>query len=156
MEKFIFICLFLTVGCLVAGCYDCGPRAEPTISLGVNFPTTDSLLRVSALGIKSDSAFRDFSIRDFNGGGQVPLSLLQDSTTYLFYFTDRTDTLTLFYERIFDARQECGYYVDIAAPKGRRYRSTFRDVQTFYDSYLGEIKGIGHRTAFGISVRVSR
>jgi len=156
MKNIFFAFLFLVVGGMASGCYDCGPQAEPAISLSVYFPPTDTLLRVSALGVKADSAFREFRISGFNGGGQAPLSLLQDSTTYLFYFTDRVDTLTLFYERIFDSRRQCGYYVDIAEPKGRRYHSNFRDVQATYYPYIGEIKGLKHSTAYGISVSVFR
>lgn len=155
MKNISFVFLLLAVGGMAAGCYDCGPQAEPTISLSVSFPTTDSLLRVSAMGAKSDSAFQQFFITNHSGAGQAPLSLLQDSTTYLFYFTDRVDTLTLFYERIFAARQECGYYVDIVEPKGPRYHSTFRNVSATYSPYTGERKGI-HSFAFGISVIISR
>ncbi len=140
----------------MVSCYDCGPRAEPTLSMSVSFGPSDSLLRISALGIESDSAFQRFiDIGTQRGGGLVPLSLQQDSTTYLFYFENKVDTLTLFYRRVFETRRSCGYYLDILEPKGPRYRSTFTTTNVNYSPYTGEFKGL-HSTAYGISVSLTK
>jgi hypothetical protein len=156
MRKYRTGFLFLIVACFATSCYDCGPQAEPLITLSVR-AENHTLQRVTALGAISDSVFNRFPFERNNGFGELPLSLLQDSTTYLFYFEDRVDTLTLFYKRIFDVRRECGYYVDIAPPTGRQYqyRSTFSATEVIYSPYVGEMKGL-YPTAFGISVSLTR
>ncbi len=154
MKKIIHTFFFLGGMVGLAGCYDCGPRAEPTISLSVSRSETptSSLQSVSAIGVKSDSLFRQFSIKGSSGSGQLPLSLLQDSTTYLFYFADRVDTLTLFYKRIFDTCSECGYYLDIAEPDGPHFHSTFSNTTATYYPYTGKVEGLNGSGAYGILV----
>jgi hypothetical protein len=149
----LLLLLFFLAATLIS-CYDCGPKAEPTLNLSVE-AATHTLQKVTALGAISDLAFQSFQTGKDRGFGEVPLSLLQDSTTYLFYFEDRVDTLTLFYRRIFDVRRECGYYMDIAPPAGRRFRSTFSQTEVSFSPYTGEVKGF-YTTAYGISLRVAR
>jgi hypothetical protein len=154
MTNFLRTCDFLLMAGLMASCYDCGPKAEPLVDFDINTGMF-TLKKVGALGAVSDSLFQSFTIHKNIGYGKLPLSLLHDSTTYLFYFEDRVDTLTLYYQRIFDTRKQCGYYVDIAPPVWEQYRSTFSSVRINYSPYVGEILGFTP-TAFGISVYVSR
>jgi len=153
MKRFIPISLFLLLSCAAVSCYDCGPKAEPYIFLSVS-SASSPLQRIRAVGARSDSAFDAFILP--NSYRQLPLSLLQDSTTYLFYFSDRVDTLTLFYKRIFDTRGECGYYLDIVAPDGPRFHSTFLKTEVYYSPYTGKNKGLAGSGAYGISVRLER
>lgn len=153
MKRYLSIFIFLLISGAAVSCYDCGPQAEPYLTLSVNSPNFP-LQRISAMGVKSDSAFEAFLLPD--SYGQLPLSILQDSTTYLFYFSDRVDTLTLFYKRIFDTRRECGYYLDIVEPDGPRFHSTLANTEVNYSPYTGKIEGLFGSNAHGISVRVVR
>jgi hypothetical protein len=125
---------------------------EPLVDISLS--PRNQLVRVSALGARSDSIFNRDTPSPFSYYNKIPISLLQDSTTFLFYSKDKVDTLTLYYKRVFDTSKRCGYYNDIKAPeRGPYYRSTFPMVEVEYYSYLGaqEPKHYGPR---GISIRI--
>ena len=127
--------LLLVLPWIATSCYDCGPMGEPLVNISLS--PRNQLVRVSALGAKSDSLFNR-GLSEYGYHGLLPISLLQDSTTFLFYFPDRVDTLTLYYERVFDLDSQCGFYNDVKAPKrGPNYRTTFKEVNVEYHSYLG-------------------
>jgi hypothetical protein len=132
--------LFLLVACFTAGCYDCGPQAEPTITLSIARESLPDLREIGAMGTKSDTVLRKIVLADFFNTVDLPVSMLQDSTTFLLFSDDTTDTLTLFYQRIFDIKKQCGYYIDLTKPtSGPHFRSTLPNVAVEYNSYLGPI-----------------
>ncbi|GEM_PF-1289730 len=139
MKNYLSGSLLLVVACISLGCYDCGPQAEPTIQLNIDRSSLPTLYRISALGTQSDSAFlRALEPGLFGNTVGLPVSMLQDSTTYLLYSENQTDTLTLFYKRIFDIKKQCGYYIDLAEPDASpRFRTTIANVSVEYNSYLG-------------------
>lgn len=153
MKRHLSVFLFLLISGAAVSCYDCGPKAEPTVDFNMSFDSLYGLKRVSAVGAKSDSAFRlnnPYSLRYHYG--QYPISLLQDSTTFVFYAANRTDTLTLFYERIFDTDKKCGYFVDIG---GGRFKSTFKNVWVEFGSYRGDVVIGKQNGGPGIRVNIS-
>lgn len=140
MRKYRTGFLVLLVACSVAGCYDCGPQAEPTITLNIERESLPNLREIGAVGTKSDSLLRRIELTDFFNTVELPVSMLQDSTTFLLFSENTIDTLTLFYKRIFDVKKQCGYYIDLAEPtSGLRFRSTLPNVAVEYSSYLGPI-----------------
>jgi hypothetical protein len=153
MQRYFPISLFLLLSCAAVSCYDCGPKAEPTAEFNMSFDSLYGLKKISAVGAKSDSAFNQnspYSSRYHYG--QYPISLLQDSTTFIFYAANRTDTLTLFYERVFDTDSKCGYYVDI---EGRSFKSTFKSVWVEFGSYRGDVVIGKQHGGAGIRVNIS-
>ena len=65
-----------------------------------------------------------------------PISLRADSTTYVYKYEDskkNADTLTIFYEREFRYKGDCGFVVNANKPRdGRTHRSTFEKVEVRY------------------------
>ena len=157
MKKLLYGLFFIFTASIAVGCYDCGPRAEPTITLSLHLDTLQAIRRISALSAKSDSAFSNFELGRYYGTARLPVSLLQDSTTFLLYADNRVDTLTLFYKRIFDTKRECSYYVDLTAPEaGPPFRTSLNQpVQVEYSSYLGE-RGFKILDPQGIRVTIGR
>ncbi|GAB3170244.1 hypothetical protein [Telluribacter humicola] len=136
MFKFLRALILLVLPWIMVSCYDCGPMGEPFVDISLS--PKNQLVRISALGAKTDSLFRLDTLSSFGYHGQLPISLLQDSTTFLFYFPNHVDTLTLYYQRVFDESKTCGYYNDIKAPvRGPSYRSTFPGVHVEYYPYQG-------------------
>lgn len=126
------------------GCIDCGPQQE--LSARINFLTAKDSLhlkQIYALGALDQKIFQEQTAYfnrydDFSLAG-LPISLLADSTTYVFAFDNRTDTLTLFYQRDFYYKDNCGFVVDTKRPAGREdTQSTFSRVNTYYESYIKE------------------
>ena len=142
------------------GCIDCGPQQELTAR--VNFSgVKDSihLNQVYALGALDQQSFKK-QTEDFNqlhSQLQFPISLLADSTTYVLEFDNRTDTLTLFYQRDFYYKKNCGFVVDTKRPaRLEDSKSTFSQVNVFYDSYLMErITLTGGIGGGGINVNIT-
>lgn len=138
MRKYHTSFLFLLVACFAAGCYDCGPQAEPSITLNIARESLPNLREIGAMGTKSDTVVRKIVSGDLFNTVDLPVSMLQDSTIFLLFSENTTDTLTLFYKRIFDIKKQCGYYIDLAEPtSGPRFRSTLPNVAVEYNSYLG-------------------
>ncbi len=152
MIKLLRILILLTLPWITTSCYDCGPMGEPFVE--ISLPQKDQLIRISALGAKSDSIFNRDTMSLYFSYSRFPISLLQDSTTFLFHFPDHVDTLTLYYQRVFDTSKKCGYYNDIKAPeRGPYYRSTFPKVHVEYHSYLGS-REPGHYALRGIYIQI--
>ncbi|TDB58221.1 hypothetical protein [Arundinibacter roseus] len=157
MKKLVRGFFYIFTAGIAVSCYDCGPQAEPTITLSLRQDTLQTIQRISALDAKSDSAFSTLDPGSYYGTATLPVSLLQDSTTFLLYAENRVDTLTLFYKRIFDSKRECGYYVDLSAPEaGPPFKTTLNQpVQVEYSSYLGprDFKG---PSPLGIRITIGR
>lgn len=145
------------------GCFDCGPQRELTASLYINKGQKPAipLRRVYALGALDQQIFQK-QVEDFNTGNPFPdftfpISLNADSTTYVFEFETRTDTLTLFYKRDFYYKDKCGFVTDTQSPgTWRNNKSTFSEVNVIYQSYLRrDITLMGSNGGEGISVNIS-
>lgn len=162
--KIIILLFFLAL--LLSGCIDCGPQKELTIRLLINaYPDTFLLKKVTAPGaidlsifdaqVKSNASQSYYNqSRDFT----VPISLNADSTTYIFEFENRTDTLTLFYSRDFYYKDGCGFVVDAKYPNTPfETKSTFKYVHVDYQSYIldEKIRPFGTSEGPGISIEVS-
>lgn len=123
---------------------DCGPQRELTFSLSINV-ADNKLNKITALGALNNDAFvnlRDSITTEFRDYQefQLPISLNADQTTYIFDFENRTDTLTLSYERLFYHQESCGFVVDV---KNVRGKSTFSYLDVHYTPFVGERKGWG-------------
>jgi hypothetical protein len=140
--KKILLLLFLLP--LLQNCMECGPQRELTFSLSINV-TDNKLNKITALGALNNDAFvnlRDSITTEFRDYRefQLPISLNADQTTYIFDFENRTDTLTLSYERLFYHQESCGFVVDVDDVKGK---STFSHLHVTAIPFVGERKGWG-------------
>lgn len=163
MKIVLLLCL---AALLMSGCIDCGPQKELTIQLSIQaFPDTFLLKKVTAPGAIDQSVFeeqtKNYYPKSYYVGSfdfTFPISLNADSTTYIFEFENRTDTLSLFYTRYFSYKDGCGFVVDVKRP-GTLYetKTTFKDVYVDYQSYIldGNVPLFGNNNGQGIIVRVS-
>ncbi len=160
----IIIHLFLSA-LLLSGCIDCGPQKELTIRLSIGaYPDTFLLKKVTAPGAIDlnifDQQIKNYTSHSYSQSRDYtfPISLNADSTTYIFEFETRTDTLTLFYARDFHYKNGCGFVVDAKRPNSQfETKSTFKDVYVDYQSYIldEKISFLGPSEGSGISVQVS-
>jgi len=117
---------------LLAACTDeCLPAREP--ELRVSFLLLPNTPAVEVSRVYTPEG-REVAFR--NGNYYLPLSLHADSVTYVFESPNRSDTLTLFYQRnfYFESRR-CGYVVEMGprnGGNGRDHRSTFEAVDVTY------------------------
>jgi hypothetical protein len=127
---------------ILYGCIDCGPQKELTV--GINFNRgKDSLhlKKIEAIGALDQQIFEK-QVVDFNTSQSfpdlsLPISLNADSTTYIFEFDNRVDTLTLFYQRDFHYKNNCGFVTDTKRPASPyESKSTFQQVHVSYESYI--------------------
>lgn len=138
MKYFFPIILSLT-GISVQSCIDCGPQAELSARI---FFTADSLKldSVYALNAVSQKAIRqqtdNFAPQHYYSLS-LPISLVSDTTTYVFRFTERVDTLSIYYQRIFRTKSGCGFITDAQKPAtGKGYHSTFSKTDIHYETYV--------------------
>ncbi|MEO6684763.1 MAG: hypothetical protein ABIN24_02320 [Dyadobacter sp.] len=156
-----FILLILLSAFLLSGCIDCGPQAELSVRLSISsYPDTFQLKKVTAPGALDLSVFqqKNGEYNSTSGSFTFPISLNADSTTYIFEFKNRTDTLTLFYSRDFHYKDGCGFVVDAKRPSSiYETKSTFKNVYVDYQSYILDEKiGLfGPSEGSGISIEAS-
>lgn len=125
---------------LLYGCIDCGPQEELVAGINI-YGDSLKLINVHALGATDQHLFLPLNQLNNNPSGyfDFPISLHADSTTYIFEFENRIDTLTLFYKRVFYYRKGCGFVVDAEIPDNyKSYNSTFKKVNVQYTSYIYE------------------
>ncbi|MCF0056717.1 hypothetical protein [Dyadobacter sp. CY356] len=162
--KIIFLLILSAL--LLNGCIDCGPQQELTIQLSIQaFPDTLLLKKITSPGAIDQSVFeeqtKNYSSKSYYAGSfdfTLPISLNADSTTYIFEFENRTDTLSLFYSRDFFHKDGCGFVVDAKRPASlTETKSTFKDVYVDYQSYIldGKVPVFGIKDGQGITVLVS-
>ena len=138
MKHFLPVILILS-GICIHSCIDCGPQAE--LSASVHFEHDSLILdSVYALNAVSQEAIRqqtdNFTPRHYYSIS-LPISLISDTTTYVFRFTERVDTLSVYYQRIFRDKGGCGFITDAKAPPtSSRYYSTFSKTEIHYDTYV--------------------
>lgn len=125
---------------LVLGCVFCGPQRELTMivhyaSSPQDYVKVDSIFALNALDANGQLVAKHITRTQL-----FPISLRADSTTYVFqYENDKkpADTLTVFYEREFRYKGDCGFIVNANKPRnGRTQRSTFENVKVHYGTYI--------------------
>jgi hypothetical protein len=128
--------LFFIVGiCATIGlwnCEVCGISREPMLGVSVYNSNGSAMIftKVKVLGAK-----KEFINNDYRQG--LPLNLNANSTTYIFEQATRTDTLTVFYEKVIeDKSTKCGYVLDIKRPtSGQAFKTTFKNLSINYIPY---------------------
>lgn len=138
---------FLTAICAVwlCSCGDaCPPDSEHEFHLTISSENPLKLKKIEAVGAIDTSFTYKYNFGDYQGkflAMDLPLSLRSDSVTYIFDFEIRIDTLTVFYKRDFEREEECGFVMKVAQPKSQSQRSTFREVDVYFNgsssSYYG-------------------
>ena len=150
----LFLCLSGLILWGLLGCEQCGIEREPTAQISF-FSPVPAFKKVRVLGSGKDTlARRELS---FSNRITAPIDLNANQTTYIFESTNRTDTLTVFYDKkVFNASNTCGYVLDIEAPfKGPFTKSTFQRVDVQYLSLYrrgGLISGNSERESMYINV----
>lgn len=121
--KYILTILFLAN--LFQSCTKCGDNSEPHAD--IHFNNVD--MEVDSIkALHSD----DFILFEVKNRG-FPLSMVSDTTTYLFFKDDKIDTISIQYKRNFTYQSdECGFIINL---------SDFQNLpQTTFDSikfYIG-------------------
>ncbi|GAB2783800.1 hypothetical protein GCM10027275_29820 [Rhabdobacter roseus] len=141
MPKPILLLALLSLA--LSGCFrDCGWQEEPLVHIEYSGPKT--FRSVSALGARDLTAFEPLPAPKPGSDSSYhrtsysfPLSLLADSTTYLFFSDTRVDTLTIHYQRYFYPKRGCDFVAKIRANWAKQvHSSTFKEVTVeFYDYY---------------------
>lgn len=133
----IIVGSFLMLTLLLAGCHCDGPEYAP-ISCSVRFEGPSprgELTRLWAEGATSDQHFENerllynnnYEIPNATMVLNLPVSLVNDLTTYYFQYGDHTDSLTVRYKRNFRYTEYCGFVAQVEAiPNG--VTSTFSQV----------------------------
>jgi len=134
MKTFVFLIIIFP---FLYGCHECGPQKEPDIKISMKGDSM-TLNNIHAIGALNQEVFQNQIKRVGNNRSfNFPISLHADSSTYIFEFDTRTDTLTLFYERKFYHKEVCGFLFDITAPADSVFsKSTFSKVFVDYTTYV--------------------
>lgn len=156
MKRFLSVFLLLA-GTLFQSCIDCGPQAELTalITFRGDSLQLDSLYALKAVNQEAVRSQIPLFHPTFTQV-TLPISLLSDTATYVFLFKDRTDTLSIYYDRVFRYKGGCGFIADAREPqKGPRYKATFSQVEMYYEPYVPDGKVnpfVGTKGGISISV----
>lgn len=158
MLSFVKILALLVVGWLSISCDRCPPETEPNFRFYLQSEDTLKLKSIRALGAINNFRFDQFGDDRYatqSWDFLLPLSLNADSVTYVLDFEVRVDTCTIFYKRRFFHQENCGFVVDIEAPKDATSKTTFQDVQVSYESYIPTSRGglFGNPEIIGLQVR---
>lgn len=149
-----FLCLLLLPA--LYACTHCGPQAEPDALV---FMHGDSLQldSVYAIGAVSNQVTKGITTGNVRSGQfKLPLSLHADSSSFVFKFRTRTDTLTIFYRREFYHKQACGFVVDLAKPNsGSETKSSFQSVRIAYYPYVYRAKNMFSGESSGIYININ-
>lgn len=138
--KYLMSVIPVSVSLLLLGCVFCGPQRELTIVVSstntfLDSAKVDSIFALNALDSKGQLVSKNIT-----GIQEFPISLRADSTTYVYTYEGskkNADTLTIFYEREFRYKGDCGFVVNANKPRdGRTHRSTFEKVEVRYGTYV--------------------
>lgn len=134
--KHLLPIIFILSAISVQSCVDCGPQAE--LSVRIRFEGDSLKLdTVYALNAVSQEAIRLQTDNFAHLPTSLPISLISDTTTYVFRFTERIDTLSIYYQRIFRDKGGCGFITDAKEPATpSRYYSTFSKTDIHYETYV--------------------
>lgn len=158
MLSFVKIIVLLAIGWFAVSCNRCPPETEPNFHFSLISEDTLKLKSIRALGAVNNFRFDQFgNDRYFRQSWEflLPLSLNADSVAYVLDFETRVDTCTIFYKRRFFHQENCGFVVDIEAPKNVTSKTTFQNVQVSYESYIPTSRGgiMGSPEIIGLKVR---
>lgn len=138
MKHFLPVVLILS-GICFQSCIDCGPQAELSVSIHFQGDSLklDSVYALNA--VSQEAIIRqtgDFTPQSYFRVS-LPISLVSDTTTYVFRFSERIDTLSIYYQRIFRYKGGCGFITDAQKPAaGKGYHSTFSKTDIYYETYV--------------------
>lgn len=136
--KHLLLIVFLSAVITLQSCVDCGPQAELTARINFSRDSIrlDSIHALDAFNQQTMNAQllkTKVSYLELN----LPISLRSDTTTYIFRFANRMDTLSIYYRRTFRYKGGCGFINNATEPSGEKhYESTFRSVEIIYDTYV--------------------
>jgi hypothetical protein len=151
--------VIILAGIALQSCIDCGPQAEltATITFSNDSLQLDSVYALKALSQEAIAGQAKSSSGNY-GQLHLPISLVSDTTTYIFKSKNRTDTLSIHYDRIFRYKGGCGFITDASAPsQGSQYTTTFKDVEIIYATYVlpGQQSFLSTESATGIWIRIT-
>ncbi len=135
--------VIFTILLFLSACKDCEDTSEPQSLIFFQGSTYERAVGISAVGI---SAGKNVTFIDAD---EYPLSIVSDTTTYIFYNGELTDTLSIKYNRDFIFESEkCGFTVTLNSFQLLE-SSSFDSVQfEIYEStnefILGRIKRNGY------------
>ncbi|SDH08165.1 hypothetical protein SAMN04487996_12833 [Dyadobacter soli] len=155
MKHLLPVILILS-GIVVQSCVDCGPQAE--LSARIRFNELYELDSIYALNaVSQEPITRQLTDGTPRQVDELPISLLSDTTTYIFRSGQRIDTLSIYYQRIFRYKGGCGFVTDAGEPAtGRHYYSTFSKTEIDYNTYVrpGQQPWFGSNPGSGISIYI--
>jgi len=130
----------MSISLLLLGCVFCGPQHELTIVVRSANTLLDSAKVDSIFALNALDSTGQLVSKNITGMHSFPISLRADSTTYVYKYEGskkNADTLTIFYEREFRYKGDCGFVVNANKPRdGRTHRSTFEKVEVRYGTYI--------------------
>lgn len=140
----------------IQSCIDCGPQAE--LSARIYFEEDSLKLdSVYALNAVSQEAIILQTDKFGHLPTSLPISLVSDTTTYVFRFAERIDTLSIYYRRVFRYKGGCGFITDAHEPATvNQYYSTFTKTGIYYDNYVnpGWQSWTNAEPGAGITIRI--
>ena len=151
----LIICLIGLLCLGLTACERCGIEREPTAQLSF-FSPVPKFQKIRVLGSPKDTLSRRELL--FANRITAPINLNSDRTTYVFERSDRTDTLTIFYQqKIYNASSTCNYVLDLEAPaRGVLFKSTFKEVSVQYNSLYTRGTWSGSPPETSIYITVSK
>ena len=112
----------LLLAVVLWGCENCGPSAEPLLSLSLQSLTTIKIDTVYSPDTRQPLPAQPYSVTSLTTSRQLvlPINLNADSTRYVVRLSGQQDTITVFYKRDFSYRdRKCGYVVNLIDPKNK-------------------------------------
>jgi len=157
--KSLLPAILILSGICAQSCIDCGPQAELTARINFSGDSIrlDSIYAQDARDQRPMNAHlpkTKVSYLELD----LPISLHSDTTTYIFRFPNRIDTLSIHYRRTFSYKGGCGFINDATEPsQGSHYESTFRSVDIIYAPYVrtGKVSWTDPVPGGGILIRIT-
>ena len=137
--KHLLSIIFILSAVGVQSCIDCGPQAELSarIYFGEDSLILDSIYALNAVSQEAIRQQTDNFIPRHYYSISLPISLVSDTTTYVFRFAERIDTLSIYYQRVFRYKGGCGFITDAHEPATvNQYYSTFSKTEIHYDTFV--------------------
>lgn len=138
--KYLRSTIPMFISLLLLGCVFCGPQEELTVVIRSTNTLLDSAKVDSVFALNALDSIGQLVSKNITGMHSFPISLRADSTTYVYKYEGSkktADTLTIFYEREFRYKGDCGFVVNANKPRdGRTHRSTFKKVEVRYGTYI--------------------
>lgn len=157
--KHLLSIIFILSAVGVQSCIDCGPQAELSarIYFGEDSLILDSIYALNAVSQEAIRQQTDNFTPQHYYSISLPISLVSDTTTYVFQFSERTDTLAIYYQRVFRYKGGCGFITDAQEPTTvNKYYSTFTETNIYFDPYVnpGPQPWLNAEPGAGITIRI--